>query len=326
MVYHYLTWAKYEGWFYYFFSKAGYYGVELFYVLSGFTLAMVYSKIGIASMNNVLSFYIKRVFRIFPLLWLVTLITLVLKNQLLELDVLFINLTGLFSVYRITDYIAIGAWSIGNELFFYLCFPILILVEKRWVKYSLVIILSVPFILFAFTGGIFRSNEVFNWKSFINPIGHLIMFYSGILLFQNKAMIKPKWSRFLILFVLLLFFIVPFVQRVDVVYGFQRISYSSLIIILVFASINMGAFKNRLLHGLSRKLGEASYSIYLLHPLVWGGCGYLINVFKIEWLRESNYMRIIICALLTFFIAYLVYQYYEKILVQVGKRVTNNIL
>src|SRR5262245_60491552 len=72
MLYHYLTWTlgifpadTIVG-------RVGIYGVSTFYVLSGLTLYYVYYGKMKPSAQDTAAFFKKRIFRIFPLLWLVT--------------------------------------------------------------------------------------------------------------------------------------------------------------------------------------------------------------------------------------------------------------
>lgn len=80
--YHYLTWQKGVGFVGYgssnFFGIFGVYGVSIFYVLSGMTLSLIYHQ-RILGRRSVLDFFTKRFFRIFPLLWVVTIATLILN-------------------------------------------------------------------------------------------------------------------------------------------------------------------------------------------------------------------------------------------------------
>jgi peptidoglycan/LPS O-acetylase OafA/YrhL len=49
------------------FSDIGYYGVELFFVISGFIIAHVVSKAGF----DLMPFFVRRALRIYPLWWIV---------------------------------------------------------------------------------------------------------------------------------------------------------------------------------------------------------------------------------------------------------------
>jgi peptidoglycan/LPS O-acetylase OafA/YrhL len=111
-------------------GRLGIYGVSIFYVLSGLTLYYVYYEKIKPSKEDIISFFKKRVFRIFPLLWLVTIIAILLSRKMPGFTNLFLNLSGLFGFLRWDKYLSPGVRSIGNELVFYIFFPFFILSIK----------------------------------------------------------------------------------------------------------------------------------------------------------------------------------------------------
>src|SRR3954462_8492593 len=80
MIYHCLTWTYGAFPAHTFMGKWGIYGVSIFYILSGLTLFDVYFKRMEPSFNDLKDFYLKRLFRIFPLLWLVIILTIVISG------------------------------------------------------------------------------------------------------------------------------------------------------------------------------------------------------------------------------------------------------
>lgn len=64
------------------------------------------------------------------MLWLATLATLLLPGAKMNLSELILNLSGLFGFVAWDQYIA-WTWSIGNELVFYVFFPLFVLTTKR---------------------------------------------------------------------------------------------------------------------------------------------------------------------------------------------------
>ena len=129
MVYHYYTWTGFKFGAETLLGKIGIYGVSVFYVLSGLTLFIVYhEKLGIGNIRN---YFIKRIFRIFPLLWLSIFLSVVFLNNQASFTILLLNLSGLFGFVAPDRYIAVASWSIGNELVFYAFFPLVILLSRK---------------------------------------------------------------------------------------------------------------------------------------------------------------------------------------------------
>ncbi|MRI62380.1 acyltransferase, partial [Ornithobacterium rhinotracheale] len=152
MLYHYLSWTKGDLSATTFMGRLGIYGVSIFYILSGLTLFYVYYDKMNFCKQDIISFAKKRIFRIFPLLWLVTFCSIVISRKIPDLFNLFLNLSGLFGFVRWTAYFSAGVWSIGNELVFYAFFPFFILFSKRykWLMIALSVIIFSFFIYFSF--------------------------------------------------------------------------------------------------------------------------------------------------------------------------------
>lgn len=81
MVYHYSTWTWGELAPSSFLGRVGIYGVAIFYVLSSIKLSYIYSLQLMLSKADMLDFYMKRFFRIFPLLWLATIVSILLSKH-----------------------------------------------------------------------------------------------------------------------------------------------------------------------------------------------------------------------------------------------------
>ena len=140
MIYHYLSWSSTGLLSNTFMGRVGTFGVAIFYILSGITLFYVYYEKMTITKDSVIKFFKKRIFRIFPLLWLVSITSILLSRKVPNITDLFLNLSGLFGFFRWHKYFSPGVWSIGNELVFYSFFPVFIFLIKK--HKTLMIILS----------------------------------------------------------------------------------------------------------------------------------------------------------------------------------------
>ena len=131
LLYHYLSWTigRFDS--ESTIGRIGLYGVSIFYILSGLTLFIVYYEKMNFSKNEIIGFIKKRVFRIFPLMWLVVIISILFSQKVPNVYDLIMNLTGLFGFINWDKYFAIGLWSIGNELVFYSFFILFLFTLKR---------------------------------------------------------------------------------------------------------------------------------------------------------------------------------------------------
>lgn len=300
-----------------FLARLGVFGVSIFYILSGITLYHVYADQLHLSKKSVLEYLTKRIFRIFPLLWAVTLLYVFLSSRSFDANVIFLNLSGMFSVYKWDAAIATGAWSIGNELFFYALFPLLLwtLKKNKIVFFSLLSFSFALCLYYSFYGMNNESSLWNQWHSYTNPLNQLFLFaggvYSGFLL-HNKTQ-KSLWILALLLLSIFTFIVYP-VQGdlIHLLTGMNRLVFYFLCFIICFCFYKLPFELPDFLHRPLSKLGEMSYSVYLLHPIVYGT---LRHFYK----EESNLLFIISAIALTLTISYFVYSFFEKKFIEMGK-------
>jgi exopolysaccharide production protein ExoZ len=109
-------------------GRLGVYGVSMFFVLSGLSIALVYHRF-IIDGATAGRFFVRRVFRIWPLLWLAVIAVAVaraLQGREVNWSQIALNLTTLFGFISPSDYINTGAWSIGNEMVYYALTPAIV--------------------------------------------------------------------------------------------------------------------------------------------------------------------------------------------------------
>ncbi|MRJ09502.1 acyltransferase [Ornithobacterium rhinotracheale] len=321
MLYHYLSWTKGDLSATTFMGRLGIYGVSIFYILSGLTLFYVYYDKMNFCKQDIISFAKKRIFRIFPLLWLVTFCSIVISRKIPDLFNLFLNLSGLFGFVRWTAYFSAGVWSIGNELVFYAFFPFFILFSKRykWLMIALSVIIFSFFIYFSFFKLTDNQSIASQWGGYINPLNQVFLFLAGFflgLLFK-KFEIKNIYILILLLFSLIMFVAYPTsgVDKISLVTGVNRLIFSSISIIICLCFFKLNFKLPMFFHHPLKLLGEASYSVYLLHPLVWSFYGGVHNhLFNI-----NIYCRFLLCIISTLFLSYFIYIYFETYFIQLGR-------
>ncbi len=321
MVYHYYTWTGFKFGAETFPGKIGVYGVSVFYVLSGLTLFIVYNNK--LNLQNIHYYFIKRVFRIFPLLWLSILLSVLLLNHKAGLMTLMLNLTGLFGFIAHDRYIAIASWSIGNELVFYAIFPLVLLLynKTRYAPLLFFLISAAIGVYFAFSVMIFNMPLRFQWSNYLNPLNQVMLFSGGVLIGQLLSGKKlPQYFGMSLLAVSGLIFIFYPVKgdQSTLIAGFNRIAF----VILSFAitaSFLMIDFKPGKIAGfLLSKLGEASYSVYLLHPVVY------LLLKKHAGINDTNAF-LFISFTATLLLSYLVYTFFETRFIRLGQSVINKL-
>jgi len=192
LVYHYSTWVG-LGWVWPLnglISCLGIYAVSTFYILSGTSLAIVYGR-QVVDGAFLREFTIKRLLRITPLFWLASGASLMIPivkwlargdaSGLPAASRLFWNFSLLFSWLKPEAYIATGAWSIGNELFFYTLFPLFILFwnRSRWLFVGTVGVTLVFPLWAVFHMLDQRASLASQWVLYIQPLNQCFLFAGG---------------------------------------------------------------------------------------------------------------------------------------------------
>lgn len=267
-------------------SDMGEISVQLFFVLSGFVMYLNYAdKIKIQQISFK-KFMLLRLFRLYPVYFLSLTLYLLLRI-LLHLDEFFkffkfwiINVAMIQSWFLDMNIafspINLPSWSVSDEIFFYLAF--FIIVSKLSCKKILYwfIFYSCLWILLIF---ILKGNNriPFMWLWYVNPLYRVCDFFAGYFvgyLFVYKKNYKKYFSflqlniftlSMLEISLLIILFGSQFAFPLDLYWWFAIITQLiSAFVIYVFA-FNRGIFAKFLSATKMILLGEASYSLYLIH-------------------------------------------------------------
>lgn len=325
MYYHYTLWTVDQITLDGFLGRFGVYGVSIFYILSGLTLFHVYCDDFVPFRSKLMNYLKRRALRIYPLFWVATILSIAITKQFPDIIDFFLNITGLFGFVRWDKYFSIVAWSIGNELVFYLFFPVFVLVSKysKFLFFMLGLFLFLIFIYFAF----FKLNPGLSlykqWKNYINPLNQVFLFYCGYLtgLIFKKTTIDNKLLVTVGIFSLLFFNFFPSSgNAINIVTGYSRILFTgaSVLICLVFYKLTFKV--PELINKPLKLMGEASYSIYLLHPIIWILIGVAWKYLKLNTLDPTGYFRLLISIGATLIFSYFVYFNFERYFITLGRR------
>ncbi len=306
-------------------------GVQLFFMVSAFTLFLSKSQKK-TEINPTLNFFIRRFFRIAPLFYISTLFYLIFNlegywwNEFDNVNANYLIFSSLtftngFNPYYINSVVE-GGWSIAVEMIFYAVFPVMFLVVKNikiafWTFLFSLFLASILFIFFQ--NNILISDEVV-WKSFIyfNFIAQLPVFLLGVLLFyivtnkEDKILQINEFKYPLIIFSIFLIFNISF----GFIQNHILISFSFFLV-----ALSLSQAKNILVNRFTCFLGKISYSMYLTHVpilfLMWK-----LNLLDIINKQILNFgLRYFILITLTAGISYLTYKFIELPGITLGKKV-----
>ena len=247
-------------------------GVELFYIVSAFSLMNSYVVSQTAGRPFLLGEYaLRRVFRIGPMWWLAILLYCWVYSRLLNWDVAILSVIFSHGFHHRTLYAVPGGWSIAVEAVFYCLLPIIFVLVTNIGRAVALLCVSVVISYFAsdwiyallIAEGVPRDNAIAFAYQLSFPI-QFPVFCLGVLIFHawNEAG-RPRgaWG---IAFIALGFVTVLLASRLDRVWIFDSVfTYSVGFALAVFGLV---VSPNALLDNpVTRHIGKVSYSIYLLH-------------------------------------------------------------
>lgn len=301
-------------------GRLGIYGVAIFYILSGLTLCYVYKEKMELKKGSLLSFFKKRVLRILPLYWLAIFLTQIVKKELPDTSILLLNITGLFGFLGWDKYLATGAWSLGNELVFYIFFPIFLLLARKSKMLLTLFGTTILLVSLYFSFYSLQPQETLSqqWALYINPLNQVICFFSGFLIgwvfYTTKF--KHSVSIGIILLSMILFFTYPASgNQIALVSGWNRIIFIAITCLLCLGCYKSDWTLPSFLHKPLLLIGELSYSLYLLHPIVWKE----VSIINNQTLKLSTPYLFAVAAGFSLLMSFLVYRYYESIFVKWGR-------
>jgi peptidoglycan/LPS O-acetylase OafA/YrhL len=279
----------------------GYLAVNAFFILSGFVLAQSYLDPRGALRGSRKDFWIARFARIYPIYALAMLFSFpnrfdyglgaFTKSGEAFATVSVFTLTQAW-IPAFSSFVNAAAWSLSAEVFFYFCFPRLTGLVAGKSRRGLIGVIAACWILLlapaelsilasqgAMGPSLAVSASTVRWAAFIqfNPALHLPAFVMGIA-GQRLFSLEKSWrssaiswgSAVLIAAILGAGWQIPapLVHK-----GFL----APLFLTLIFGlASGRGALAAMLAHPVAVKLGEASYSVYLLH-LPFQGVALAIN-------------------------------------------------
>lgn len=279
------------------------YGVELFFMISGFVIYWTLNRI-----KKPLDFLVSRVSRLYPVYWVAVIITFLLVSYLglpdreVSLTIALSNFL-MFHEYLKVPHVDGAYWSLTVELTFYFWVFILYLFNQfKRVEFWLS-----AFLLLAFLqgSGLIALPSVINKIFFLEYIS---FFIAGICFFKIQDGQSNKMTVF-ILALSLVVTIFTFSPKHFVLFTvFYLIFYFS-----VFGYMKFLVAKPFLF------FGKISYPLYLLHQNI----GYAL-IYKCYYFGVSPWISIPMAFLLTIIVSYLLSVFVEKPVLLIFREKYNN--
>ncbi len=264
------------------FFKGGELGVDLFFVLSGFILAYVYTREFIPGngLTFTLEFIKARLARIYPLHLVTLLATLVLVVFLPGFSQRYSNYFGpesfILNLLLMQNWGLVGiswnavSWSISAEWFMYLLFPFLLLGNRALVSESInrqaiLIVLALGVLAVHYTIGSLRSWNHYGGTSAGGMIRVFFEFILGFIVCQIRNSIGPCFGRRLEAFTLVSFAAACMAFFVK---EYWMLFVPAISMLIMMLSYNTGVVANILSIRPLVYLGDISFSLYMWHWLI----------------------------------------------------------
>jgi len=307
------------------FFAGGYYGVDIFFVISGY---LITSKIFNDMKNknfSFINFYLGRARRILPALFLTLLISFILSwfslmpTQFVDFakSVLFASsfISNYFFYISGLEYGAVSGllkpilhtWSLGIEEQFYIIFPLFFFVIFRYLKKYLLTFFTTIFLL-SFVFAIILSNIDPNLNFFLLPsriweliLGSIIFFIKS----KNYLEVSRNTSNTLTLIaIILIFFSFIFIYDSHPTPNFKTLIPLLGASLIIFFYKKEGLLNKFFINKFAVGIGLISYSLYLFH--------YPIFAFVRSLRLATGIFEFSIVALMIFVFSILSYFYVEK--------------
>lgn len=294
-------------------AKLGIYGVQGFFVISGFCFFHLYGET-VFDGPALKTFFLKRWLRLAPLFFVVLGLNLLFHQKAgpdPSIRMLAENLTLTFGFIHPNNAMVMGGWSIGVEAVFYVVLPSLILFTRAHKGFLYLFAVILVWASSFWTLHWVLEAEPWNrFHAYVQVANHAFLFLLGGILahLRSRTAFRLKPLPFILVLTALatitFYSHQVFYDHFDIMAGPARYQFSALCVAVVGCFAFFDVQEATSIHPLV-VLGDWSYGTYLLHPLAHALLLWL-GVNKQGWLAFG------LGLVLTLLFAALSHRYIEK--------------
>lgn len=310
-------------------------GVDLFFVLSGFLLGGILLR-NRESKNYFITFYVRRICRIFPLYYFYLFVYFLLFNTQLAQNIpwVFDNTLPFWGYacfaqnFLMAKYKSLGShaieptWSLAVEEQFYLLLPFIIYFLRGRVLLILIGVMSAAALYFRLTApNWYASFSLLHCRADALLLGVLVAYFindkqtSGLLIKQKNALYILFYCLFF-LFFMLTFGVIRINYYVN--FSFQAFFFA---LFLLLISIDKNS---KMVYFLQNKtlgqIGKYSFGIYIYHYFILGIVHYLVLHQAPQLSNITNLLVTLLALAILYMVAVLSYHLFEKKFIAWGQR------
>ncbi|MGZ5255880.1 MAG: acyltransferase family protein [Flavitalea sp.] len=272
MVFHYIIWLGVP-------FSAGYYGVNLFFVLSGFLITNILLKEGKEPFRRrYVNFIGRRALRIFPVYYLTLLLLYIFNAPHIHERLPYLATYTYNFIIPEIDWLKDGFshyWSLCVEEQFYLIFPIIAISLRNYPRallaFCIAIIITAYLQLFLDIFQIqqlFTNTFFFNATTLLTHMAPLCLGAAGAIVFKYNKLPEFFHSRKLELFVILAILATCYLLH----WTIQNVICSFLNLYLIvkayYSKFSVRSFDKLMTHPYVLYFGKISYGLYIYHQLI----------------------------------------------------------
>lgn len=308
------------------FFDAGYYGVDLFFVISGYLITSILVSSEGSFSTAYKTFLGRRTLRIFPVYYLTLMVLFCLNVGATRVGI------GYLATYtwNYARHLWEGSqihylWSLSVEEQFYLFWPVLVLMLRNQLRWLLVLTILIVVIGYAqLTINLFPGLTPFNYTGLINRMGSLGLGALGAVVLSMRR-IPNGIYRSVCLEVVVLSVLV-WTQVTDIKWRFPVMGVCSLFLVVkaVHGEMRVWGISQMLDNKLMQHIGRVSYGIYVYHiPVALLAGAWIVDpiwlnipfddlgiLSKLRW--HSWILKLPLCSGFSILLATVSYRWFEK--------------